>query len=84
MKTFALNGTAREQLGKKATKADRVNGSIPCVLYGGSEVTHFTVAEGDVRKLIFTPEIFLVELTIGGKKANAIINLLALKHRSNS
>jgi large subunit ribosomal protein L25 len=73
MKTFALNGTAREQLGKKATKADRVNGTIPCVLYGGSEVTHFTVAEGDVRKLIFTPEIFLVELTIGGKKANAIV-----------
>ena len=73
MKTFALNGTASEQLGKKATKADRVNGTIPCVLYGGSEVTHFTVAEGDVRKLIFTPEIFLVELTIGGKKANAIV-----------
>lgn len=73
MKTFELKGTARPELGKKATKEIRSNSSIPCVLYGGNEVTHFQVETGAVRKLIFTPEIFLVLLDIDGKKVNAIL-----------
>jgi len=36
-------------------------------------VTHFAVKESDVRKLIYTPEIFLVHLNIGGKEFNAIL-----------
>jgi large subunit ribosomal protein L25 len=73
MKTFELKGTTRPELGKKATKAVRANEAIPCVLYGGEKTIHFQVEYGDIRKLIFTPEIFLVSLDIEGKKVNAIL-----------
>jgi len=73
MKTFELKGELRENLGKKATKSVRREGEIPCVLYGGSEVVHFSVAKEGVRKLIYTPEIFLVNLAVGKKNCNAIV-----------
>lgn len=46
---------------------------IPAVLYGGEKVTHFTVSNDNVRGLIYTPEIFIVELTIDGNKTMAIL-----------
>lgn len=76
MKTFQVSGTLRQEVGKKATNAVRNSGNIPCVLYGGQGNTHFQVVAGDVRKLIYTPEIFLVELTIDGKKHSAIMKEL--------
>lgn len=36
-------------------------------------VTDFTVTTNDVRKLVYTPDIFAVELTIGKKKVMAVI-----------
>ncbi len=76
MKTFELNGTLRTDLGKKATKAIRNAGSVPCELYGGSENIHFTCTNSDLRKLIYTPEIFAVKLNIDGKEVNAILKAL--------
>jgi len=76
MKTFELKGTVRTVLGKKATKADRVVDNVPCVLYGGAENTHFTSTVGDIRKLIYTPEVFVVNLDIDGKKTKSIMKAL--------
>ena len=73
MEKFQLSGELRADLGKKATKETRANGLIPCVLYGGSDVKHFTVKEGDVRKLIYSPNVYVVELTIAGKTVTAIL-----------
>nr|WP_297162218.1 50S ribosomal protein L25/general stress protein Ctc [uncultured Dysgonomonas sp.] len=76
MKTFELKGSLRTDLGKKATKAFRKQDAIPAVIYGGEKSTdavHFTVQAGDVRKLIYTPEIFLVDLSIEGKAYKAIL-----------
>ncbi|HEY5591491.1 MAG TPA: 50S ribosomal protein L25/general stress protein Ctc [Paludibacter sp.] len=76
MKTFELNGTVRTDLGKKATKADRVTEKVPCVLYGVSDNVHFTTTISDIRKLIYTPEVFVVNLNIDGKKTKAIMKAL--------
>ncbi len=76
MKTFELKGTLRKELGKKATKADRASENVPCVLYGGSENVHFTTIERDLRKLIYTPEVFVVNLDIDGKITKAIMKEL--------
>ena len=76
MKTFELSGEVRENLGKKATKAVRVSENIPCVLYGGKDNVHFTVSASAVRKLIYTPEVYGVELTIGKNKTKAIMKEL--------
>lgn len=81
MKTFQLEGTPREIIArsadqKRALKALRNNNGIPAVLYGGESVIHFTVNKDAVRNLIYTPEIFAVELTIEGKTTMAIVKEL--------
>ena len=73
MKTFDLNGSARADFGKKAAKAIRAEKNVPCVLYGGESNVNFIVAASDLRKLIYTPEVYLVNLTIDGKTSKAII-----------
>lgn len=73
MKTFQLEGSLRDVLGKKAAKAVRAEESVPCVLYGGKEVMHFQATASGLRKLIYTPEIFLAEISIGGKTYKAIM-----------
>ena len=76
MKTFDLKGTVRTDLGKKATKAERVAENVPCVLYGGKENTHFTATVSDIRKLVYSPEVFVVNLDIDGAKCKAIMKAL--------
>lgn len=76
MKTFDLKGTVRAELGKKATKAERVAENVPCVLYGGAENVHFSTTTSDIRKLIYSPEVFVVNLDIDGKKTKAIMKAL--------
>jgi large subunit ribosomal protein L25 len=73
MKTYELTGTPRPEFGKKAAKAIRKEGNVPCVLYGGKEVVHFSVDDNDLRGLIYTPEIFIIELTLEGKKYLCIL-----------
>ena len=71
MKQITIEGTSRADLGKKATKAVRANGNVPCVLYGekkdenGKPVAiHFEVSEKQINKLVFTPHIYLVDIKI--------------------
>jgi large subunit ribosomal protein L25 len=78
MKTFELEGKSREVIAasadrKRALKAMRKNDLIPAVMYGGEKVVHFTVTKDGVRNLVYTPEIFIVNLTIDGTKHLAII-----------
>ncbi len=73
MKKVSITGTVREDLGKKATKAVRSEGLIPCVLYGGSEVTHFSVRPSAVRDLIYAPDFKLAEIEVEGKNYTAIL-----------
>ena len=73
MKTFQLTGTPRTELGKKAAKNIRKGNMIPAVLYGGENETTFQVAAEDVRNLVYTPEIYVVELNIDGKTTHAIM-----------
>src|SRR5574344_364926 len=78
MKTFKLERKSREIIArsadqKRALKAMRKNDEIPAVLYGGEKVVHFAVTNDAVRKLVYTPETFAVELTIDGLTTMAIM-----------
>jgi len=78
MKTFVLEGKTREVAAssadqKRALKALRKEDGVPAVLYGGEKVIHFFVNFDSVRNLIYTPEVFLVDLNIDGTKKMAII-----------
>jgi large subunit ribosomal protein L25 len=73
MKTVSLSGSPRENVGKKDAKKHRKEGNIPCVMYGGKEQIHFVASDKAFRKLIFTPEVYIVNLDIAGKTYNTVI-----------
>lgn len=76
MKTFELQGTLRQEYGKKAAKALRKQELVPCNLYGNGQNVTFTVNVNDVRKLIYTPDTLVVNLTIDGKACTAVVKEL--------
>lgn len=73
METIAINGTVRQGVGKKATKALRKEGQVPCVIYGGDEVIHFSSAPKAFKHLIYTPDFKLADVTIDGQTYQCIL-----------
>lgn len=75
MKTFELKGEPRENFGKSAAKSYRGEGLIPCVVYGGNDQPNinFVVKQSDLRKLIYTPEVYLINLNLGENISQAIL-----------
>lgn len=73
MKTFELNAKVRNEHGKRSAKQLRKQGLVPAVLYGGEENFSLTVAEKDLRGLIYTPDIFLIEMDVDGIVKTCII-----------
>ena len=74
MKSITINGSQREIVGKKATKALRNAGQVPCVLYGGDKPVHFSANEIAFSKLVYTPNAHTVAIALNnGEKLNAIL-----------
>ena len=73
MKTLEIKATKRDGFGKKAAKAYRREGLIPCVIYGGGEETAFTVDTKSVKPLIYSPNSYVVEINIDGKVETAVM-----------
>jgi large subunit ribosomal protein L25 len=73
MKSIAISGSLRENVGKRDAKELRYQGLVPAVLYGGKNQIHFSVSAADLKSLVYTPEVSFVALEIGGVKAQAII-----------
>jgi large subunit ribosomal protein L25 len=73
MKSVSMSGSLRENVGKKDAKAQRAQGFIPCVIYGGNEQLQFVVEETQFRQLLFTPEVKYAELEVNNKKFVAVV-----------
>lgn len=74
MKTFELKGDLRKDFGKNASIQLRKEDLVPCVIYGGKdEGVNFVVKNSDIHKLIYTPHVYLVNLTLEGKTMMAIL-----------
>ena len=73
MKEVSISGSLRENVGKKDAKRLRKEGKIICVVYGGKEQLHFTVESNDFKKLIFTPEVYIVNVELDGKTLPTIL-----------
>lgn len=73
MKSIAISGSVRQNVGKRDAKELRYEGNIPAVLYGGSEQTHLSVSAADLKPVLYTSEVVFVELNIDGKKTRAIV-----------
>jgi large subunit ribosomal protein L25 len=73
MQTVAIEGTVRTGLGKKATKAMRKEGLVPCVAYGGGKTMNFTAPSTAFKSLIFTSDFQLVEILFEGESYRTIL-----------
>ncbi|MGB2171153.1 MAG: 50S ribosomal protein L25/general stress protein Ctc [Flavobacteriaceae bacterium] len=73
MKSITINGSKRESVGKKATKALRNAEMVPCVLYGEKEPIHFAAKELDFSKLVYTPNAHTVVIKTEDGEFNAIL-----------
>ena len=73
MKSITITGSKRESVGKKATKALRNAGEVPCVLYGGDEPVHFNAPELAFRHLVYTPDAHTATLELNGETFMAIL-----------
>ncbi|MGD9328410.1 MAG: 50S ribosomal protein L25/general stress protein Ctc [Cyclobacteriaceae bacterium] len=73
MKTLEIIGYKRANLGKSESKKLREEGNVPCVIYGGEEQVHFYAPMILFRPLVYSPEIYFVELNIEDKIYNCIL-----------
>ncbi len=73
MKTISVKAVARTEYGKKAAKAVRRAGMTPCNLCGNGETVSFSIDPRDVKPLIYTPNSYIVEFDIEGKKELAVM-----------
>jgi large subunit ribosomal protein L25 len=68
-----MSGSLRENVGKKDAKKQRAEGKVVCVLYGGEKQIHFTVDNIAFNKIIFSPDVFAIDLEIDGQNYEAIL-----------
>ena len=82
MKEINVTGQKRTDLGKKASKHLRKQGMVPCNLYGEAKEDNkpvalaFAVAMSDLRKIVYTPHVYVINLIIDGESHTAILKEL--------
>lgn len=83
MREISLNGQKRTETGKKASKLLRKEGLIPCNIYGEKkdanglpEAFAFVVPMSELRKAVYTPHVYVINLNIDGTEHKAIIKEL--------
>ncbi|KIP63780.1 50S ribosomal protein L25 [Prevotella pectinovora] len=83
MKEIEVKGQKRTDLGKKAAKAMRKEGLIPCNLYGETknadgapEALSIACPMSELRKIVYTPHIYVIKLVIDGEERTAILKEL--------
>jgi large subunit ribosomal protein L25 len=73
MKSIAISGSLRENVGKRDAKELRYLAQVPAVLYGGATQTHFSVSAADLKAVVYTPVVHFIDLNIAGVVSRAII-----------
>ena len=91
MKEISVSGEKRATTGKKATKELRKEGLVPCNLYGEKkgenglpEAIAFTISAAQLRKVIYSPNVYVVNLTISGETHKAVIKELQFHPTTDS
>lgn len=83
MKEIEVKGTVREGFGKKAAKLLRKEGLVPCNIYGEKrgenglpEALSFACPMSELRKVVYTPHIYVVKVVIDGESHTAVLKEL--------
>ncbi|MNE11859.1 50S ribosomal protein L25 [compost metagenome] len=73
MKSIAISGSVRQNVGKRDAKELRYQGLVPAVLYGGKEQTALAVSAADLKPVLYTADVVIVELNVDGQTKRAIV-----------
>src|SRR5690606_34511943 len=73
MKSIAISGSLRENVGKRDAKELRYEGKVPAVLYGGEKQYHFAVSAADLKSLVYSADVHFIDLDLDGQKFSAIV-----------
>ena len=91
MREISVNGQKRTETGKKASKLLRKEGLVPCNLYGEKkdekglpEAFSFGVPASEMRKVIYSPHVYVVNINVDGKEHKAIIKELQFHPTSDA
>jgi large subunit ribosomal protein L25 len=83
MKEINVNGQKRTDTGKKASKLLRKEGMVPCNLYGEKkgenglpEAMAFSIPASQLRKVVYSPDVYVVNLTVDGEAHKAVMKEL--------
>ncbi len=83
MKEISVSGQKRATTGKKAAKELRKEGLVPCNLYGEKrnenglpEAIAFAIPSAQLRKVVYTPHVHVVNLSVDGESHTAVIKEL--------
>lgn len=83
MKEINVKGQKRNDLGKKASKLLRKEGLVPCNLYGEAKdenglpkAMSFASSMSELRNIVYTPHIYVINLIIDGENHTAILKEL--------
>lgn len=83
MKEIEVKGQKRTATGKKAAKAMRKENLVPCNLYGEAknadgapEALSIACPMSELRKIVYTPHIYVIKLVIDGEEHTAILKEL--------
>ena len=68
MQTIEIKALKRDAFGKKETKKLQSEGLIPAAIYGNGETLHFSINAKDMKPLIYSPNSYIVNIDIDGKK----------------
>ncbi len=80
MKEISINGQLRSDFGKKASRDFRRDGLVPCVIYGVEKTTEgapvskaFTVSQKELAKVLYTPNVYIVNINLDGQIVKAVV-----------
>ncbi|HYV92006.1 MAG TPA: 50S ribosomal protein L25/general stress protein Ctc [Chitinophagales bacterium] len=73
MKAITIEGTPRNDVGKKNTQSLRKQGQIPCSIYGGTENINFYAPINSFKELVYTPEFYTAQISVEGKQFNCVM-----------
>jgi large subunit ribosomal protein L25 len=73
MKKIEIIGYNRANLGKQISNQLRLDGNVPCVVYGGKEQVHFYSPMILFKEIVYTPEAHIIDVNIEGDVRTCVI-----------
>jgi len=73
MRVLELSAETRTTTGRRDAKRMRLGGKVPAMIYGHGENVMCSLEERDLRSLLITPYVQLIDLKVNGKVEKVIL-----------